>query len=63
LTRLQGNARALLEQSIERLALTARAYHRILRVALTLADLEGLPGVKEHHIAEAVQYRDNPTAF
>jgi len=54
---LQGNARGLLEQSIERLTLTARAYHRILRVARTLADLEGNPAVEKHHIAEAVQYR------
>ena len=54
---LQSNARGLLEHSIERLTLTARAYHRILRVARTLADLEGRPGVEKHHIAEAVQYR------
>ena len=60
---IQGKARALLEESIERLALTARAYHRILRVGLTLADLEGAPTVEEHHIAEAVQYRDAPTPF
>jgi len=60
---LRDHVRDLLEQSIERLALTARAYHRILRVALTLADLEGTPRVGEHHIAEAVQYRDAPSTF
>jgi magnesium chelatase family protein len=37
--------------------LSARAYHRILKLALTLADLEGSPVVLERHAAEAVQYR------
>ncbi|MBP7066625.1 MAG: hypothetical protein KBB36_20870, partial [Ferrovibrio sp.] len=37
--------------------LTARGYHRVLRVARTLADLEAAAGVKRTHIAEALSYR------
>jgi len=37
--------------------LSARGYHRVLRVARTLADLEGAASVARHHIAEALSYR------
>jgi magnesium chelatase family protein len=37
--------------------LSARAYHRILKVARTIADLEGAPQIGAAHVAEAVQYR------
>jgi len=47
----------LLSRAAERLRFSARAYHRILRVARTLADLDGGGGVKRRHIAEAVSYR------
>ena len=55
---------ALLTRASETLGFSARAYHRILRLARTLADLDGADGVKRRHIAEAVSYRrrDNSDA-
>lgn len=49
--------RALLLRVAERFGLTARGYHRVLRVARTIADLEGAQTVRQPHIAEAVSYR------
>ncbi|MDX1589080.1 MAG: YifB family Mg chelatase-like AAA ATPase [Oleiphilaceae bacterium] len=47
----------LLEQAMDRLGLSARALHRVLRVARTLADLEGAPVVARAHLVEALGYR------
>lgn len=48
----------LLRQAMNRFQLSARAYDRILRVARTIADLEGSPNIQGNHIAEAVGYRN-----
>jgi magnesium chelatase family protein len=49
--------RALLTLAAEKLRLSARAYHRVMRIARTLADLEGADGVGRRHVAEALSYR------
>ena len=55
--RVSDGADALLRTAITRLALSARAYHRILKIARTLADLEGRADIQPKHVSEAIQYR------
>lgn len=52
----QGNEKLMME-AVERFQLTARSYLKVLKLARTIADLEGSPEVEEDHIAEALQYR------
>lgn len=52
-----AEGRALLTRVAERFGLSARGYHRVLRVARTIADLDGAPDVRRPHVAEAVSYR------
>ena len=47
----------LLKTSAERLALSARAYHRIIKLSQTIADLDGSKEIKKNHLLEALQYR------
>ncbi|HEY6378536.1 MAG TPA: YifB family Mg chelatase-like AAA ATPase [Candidatus Dormibacteraeota bacterium] len=58
----EAGATALLATAGERLALSARAYHRVLRVARTLADLEGSERVGQGHVGEALRYRGEEAA-
>ena len=55
--RLHGKDQALLESAIERLQLSARSMHRILRVARTIADLDGAEHIATPHLTEALGYR------
>ena len=48
---------ALLKSAMTRLGWSARAYHRVLKIARTIADLAAVPAVSSAHIAEAVAYR------
>jgi magnesium chelatase family protein len=48
---------SLLQRAVDRTGLSARAYHRILKVARTIADLAGSDAIRAEHVAEALQYR------
>jgi magnesium chelatase family protein len=54
---LSPEVKQLLNDSAERLGLSARAYHRVIKIARTIADLENSPNVEANHILEAIQYR------
>jgi len=56
--RIDNACHDLLETAIDKLGLSARAHSRILKIARTIADIEGVAELKQHHVAEAVQYRN-----
>jgi magnesium chelatase family protein len=64
LCRTSHHADTLLRTAIARLKLSARAYHRVLKIARTIADVEGDADIRSRHVAEAVQYRslDRPVS-
>jgi magnesium chelatase family protein len=61
LCQVEDAAQSLLQAAMKHLYLSARAFHRILKLALTIADLESSDIIKAHHVAEAVQYRPRRT--
>jgi len=54
---LDPACRRLLERSAERLQMSARAFHRVIRVSRTIADLAGVEAISPDHLGEALQYR------
>jgi magnesium chelatase family protein len=55
--RLSESAESVLRQAVTRLSLSARAYHRVLKIARTIADLAGAAEITTAHVSEAIQYR------
>lgn len=60
-TPIEKSARSLLQSASERLGLSARGYHRVLKVARTIADIDGESAVMTPHVAEALRYRPSRT--
>ncbi len=60
---LDEACKTLIKNAMEKLNLSARAYDRILKVARTIADLEGAAELQPHHISEAIQYRSLDREF
>jgi magnesium chelatase family protein len=60
---LDTAAKALLDTAAEKLDISARSYMRLLKVARTIADLEGSPSIESPHISEALQYRQPARQF
>ena len=59
---LDDAAKSLIKLAVTQLALSARAYHRVLKVARTIADLAGAEVIASTHVAEALQYRHRGNA-
>jgi magnesium chelatase family protein len=60
---LSADCESLLERAMTQQSLSARAHDRILKVARTIADLDGVPAIMPKHIAEAIQYRTLDRTF
>jgi magnesium chelatase family protein len=58
---IDDRSRKLLDTSMDKLGLSARAYHRILKIARTIADMEASPNIQLPHLAEAIGYRRTDT--
>jgi magnesium chelatase family protein len=61
--RLDDMSKKLLETCFESMGLSARAYDKILRIARTIADLDGSENIALQHVTEAVQYRSLDRKF
>lgn len=58
---LTAEAKQVLELSVRRMQLSARSYHRVLKLSRTIADLAGCENIEVTHVTEALQYRPKPT--
>ncbi len=61
--RLEPDAEKLIGQAVDSMKLSARVYHRLLKLARTIADLEGSEDIKSNHVAEALQYRPKEKTY
>lgn len=59
---ISSSAHTVFLNAVERMKLSARAYHRLLKVALTIADLAESTEITQNHVAEALSYRRLRTA-
>ncbi len=60
---LDEECQTLIKTAMRQLQLTARAYHRVLKLARTIADLAGADAISQVHLAEALQYRPKVDVF
>lgn len=63
LCKLEADAEKLIGQAVDSMKLSARVYHRLLKLARTIADLEGVDKINQSHIAEALQYRPKERTY
>ncbi|MFA6963340.1 MAG: YifB family Mg chelatase-like AAA ATPase [Patescibacteria group bacterium] len=61
--KLEESAEKLIAQAVDSMRLSARVYHRLLKLSRTIADLEGAENIKSEHIAEALQYRPKEKTY
>jgi magnesium chelatase family protein len=63
ITALDVAGTALIRDAADAMNLSARGYHRVLRVARTIADLDGAENIARLHLAEALSYRQKPAGL
>ena len=54
---VDSDTESILKQAVDNLSISVRGYHKILKLARTIADLENEDNIKQYHVTEAIQYR------